>query len=54
MIPRLVAAVLAATTITAAADDVAPDTAEAGSIEAIRAATTEARFLSPWVSYLPE
>jgi hypothetical protein len=34
--------------------DVAPDAAEPGSIEAIAAATTEARFLSPWVSYLPE
>jgi hypothetical protein len=30
-----------------------PDTAEAGSIEAIAQATTEARFLSPWVAYLP-
>jgi hypothetical protein len=34
--------------------DLAPDVAEPGSIEAIAAATTEARFLSPWVSYLPE
>jgi Zinc carboxypeptidase len=34
--------------------DIAPDVAEPGSIEAIAAATTEARFLSPWVSYLPE
>jgi hypothetical protein len=32
----------------------APDTAEAGSVEAIAAATTESRFLSPWVAYLPE
>ncbi len=31
----------------------APDQAEPGSIEAIAAATTEPRFLSPWVSYLP-
>jgi hypothetical protein len=31
----------------------APDTAEAGSIEEIAEATTEARFLSPWVAYLP-
>ncbi len=30
-----------------------PDTPEAGSVEAIAAATTEARFLSPWVSYTP-
>jgi hypothetical protein len=32
----------------------APDTAEPGSREAIAAATTEARFLSPWVSYVPD
>ena len=31
----------------------APDTAEPGSVEEIARATTEARFLSPWVSYLP-
>ncbi len=31
----------------------APDTPEPGSVEEIAAATTEARFLSPWVSYLP-
>ena len=31
----------------------APDTPEPGSIAQIAAATTEARFLSPWVSYLP-
>jgi hypothetical protein len=30
-----------------------PDTAEAGSVEEIAKATTETRFLSPWVSYLP-
>ena len=34
--------------------DVAPDTAEPGSVEEIARATTEARFLSPWVAYLPE
>ncbi len=32
---------------------IAPDTAEPGSVEEIAKATTEARFLSPWVSYLP-
>jgi Zinc carboxypeptidase len=32
---------------------VAPDIAEPGSVEEIARATTEARFLSPWVSYLP-
>ncbi|MGB8325259.1 MAG: M14 family zinc carboxypeptidase, partial [Candidatus Acidiferrum sp.] len=31
----------------------APDTPEPGSIEEISKATTEVRFLSPWVSYLP-
>ncbi len=30
-----------------------PDTPEPGSIEAIAAATTEPRFLSPWVAYVP-
>ena len=32
----------------------APDTPEAGSVEAIAAATGDRRFLSPWVSYLPQ
>ncbi|HEX4388547.1 MAG TPA: M14 family zinc carboxypeptidase [Steroidobacteraceae bacterium] len=32
---------------------IAPDTPEPGSVAEIAAATTEARFLSPWVSYLP-
>ena len=32
----------------------APDTPEPGSVEAIAAATGDKRFLSPWVSYLPE
>ena len=30
-----------------------PDTPEPGSVEEIAAATTEPRFLSPWVSYIP-
>ena len=33
--------------------DTGPDVAEPGSIEEIAGATTEARFMSPWVSYLP-
>lgn len=37
----------------AAAQETAPDTPEPGSIEEIARATTEPRFLSPWVSYLP-
>ena len=32
----------------------APDTPEEGSQAAIAEATTEERFLSPWVSYVPE
>lgn len=35
------------------AADPAPDVAEPGSIEAIAKFTTEPRFLSPWVSYVP-
>jgi zinc carboxypeptidase len=35
------------------AQSVAPDTAEPGSVEAIAKATTEPRFSSPWVSYIP-
>ncbi|MGB6605667.1 MAG: M14 family zinc carboxypeptidase, partial [Steroidobacteraceae bacterium] len=31
----------------------APDTPEPGSVEEIARATTESRFLSPWVAYLP-
>ncbi len=43
----------APTTATGAGNFVAPDAAEPGSIEAIAKATTEARFLSPWVAYVP-
>ncbi len=32
---------------------ISPDKAEPGSVEDIAKATTETRFLSPWVSYLP-
>jgi hypothetical protein len=35
------------------AEGIAPDTAEAGSVDAIAVATTEPRFSSPWVSYVP-
>jgi Zinc carboxypeptidase len=41
LLPRLLCAQLA------------PDTAEPGSVEEIARATTETRFISPWVSYLP-
>ena len=36
-----------------AAQSTAPDSPEPGSIEDIAQATTDARFLSPWVAYLP-
>ena len=36
-----------------AQSSVAPDIAEVGSVEEIAKATTEAQFLSPWVSYIP-
>jgi hypothetical protein len=32
----------------------APDTPEPGSVDAIARATTESRFASPWVAYVPE
>lgn len=35
-------------------DTTAPDTPEPGSVEAIAKATGDPRFLSPWVSYLPQ
>ena len=35
------------------AQSIEPDVAESGSIEAIAKATTEPRFSSPWVSYVP-
>src|SRR6266446_1139538 len=35
-------------------DKAAPDTPEPGSVEAIAKATGDPRFLSPWVSYLPQ
>jgi len=37
----------------AAENPYAPDTPEAGSVEAIARDTTEPRFLSPWVAYVP-
>lgn len=44
---------LAAAIDAAAQSSVAPDADEPGSIQAIAEATTEARFLSPLVAYLP-
>ena len=42
-----------ATAVPANDTGVAPDSPEAGSVEAIAAATGDPRFLSPWVAYLP-
>jgi Zinc carboxypeptidase len=38
----------------AVSQNISPDTPQPGSVEAIGAATTDPRFLSPWVSYLPD
>src|SRR5581483_11580208 len=43
----------ALTTLLWSQNNVAPDVAQPGSIEAIAAATGDKRFMSPWVSYLP-
>ena len=40
--------------ISASAAAQSPDIPEAGSIEAIAAATTDPHFVSPWVSYVPQ
>jgi hypothetical protein len=55
-IAALCAAAAALTTSTATGSDPAhdPDTAEPGSVEAIAEATTDPKFLNPWVSYVPE
>jgi hypothetical protein len=49
----LVLSLLLLSTIARAQTPIAPDTAEPGSAEEIAQATTEPRFSSPWVSYLP-
>jgi hypothetical protein len=38
----------------AVSQNTSPDTPQPGSVEAIGAATTDPRFLSPWVAYLPD
>ncbi len=40
--------------LAATPDPYAPDVPEPGSVEAIREATTEDRFLNPWVAYVPD
>jgi Zinc carboxypeptidase len=49
MLPTLLVAALSR-----AQSPYAPDTPEPGSVEDIARFTTEARFLSPWVAYVPE
>jgi hypothetical protein len=47
-------AALATSTAAASGPSYAPDIPEPGSEEAIAEATTDAKFLNPWVSYVPE
>src|SRR5713101_2250170 len=55
MIARVLAvAALASAVAVATADDVRRDVPEPGTAQAIAAATTEERFLSPWVADLPD
>ena len=49
-----VCAASATLVLAAAPDPYAPDSPEPGSVEAIREATTEERFMNPWVAYVPE
>ncbi len=51
--PLLLLTLLALSPGFAGAQPFLPDTPEPGSIEEIAHATTETRFLSPWVAYLP-
>jgi hypothetical protein len=51
--PLLLLTLLTLTPDFAGAQPTAPDTPEPGASEEIARATTEARFLSPWVAYLP-
>src|SRR5882762_7347295 len=51
--PLLLLTLLALAPRVSCAQSSAPDTPEPGSVEEIAQATTEARFLSPWVAYLP-
>jgi len=46
-------AALTASIATASGAAHAPDAPEPGSVEAIAEATTDPKFLNPWVSYVP-
>jgi Zinc carboxypeptidase len=49
----LVICIILGASFESCAQSIAPDVAEAGSVEAIAKATTEPRFSSPWVAYVP-
>jgi hypothetical protein len=51
--PRILATLLLLGQGVCAAQQPLPETPEPGSVEEIAHATTESRFLSPWVAYLP-
>jgi hypothetical protein len=51
---RLVPVVVLLLAVSPSAQQSNPDIPESGSSQAIAAATTEPRFLSPWVSYVPD
>jgi Zinc carboxypeptidase len=51
--PRILAPLLVLWQAVCAAQQPQPETPEPGSVEEIAHATTEPRFLSPWVAYLP-
>jgi hypothetical protein len=55
MIPLLAVLLTGATSVGASGGpDTGPDRPEPGSTEAIAAATSDPRFLSPWVAYVPD
>lgn len=55
MIPRgLILPALVLFFLAASPNPFAPDTPESGSVERIAKLTTDARYLSPWVAYVPE
>jgi len=53
MLTRILTAICLTASLAAHALTIAPDVAEPGSVEEIAKATTEPRFSSPWVSYVP-
>src|SRR5687767_6821006 len=53
-LPAAAAALAACLFVAAAHSPYAPDVAEPGSVEAIAGFTTDPRFVSPWVAYVPD